>query len=351
MLKNFIDSLISLIRFVKLNKKEKEFVFYSETKFYRNYYIDLILNLKKINQNNIVLITSDRDDLMYFKDKIKCFYIKNYFILSYFFKILDCKFMIMTLTDLGNHIHKSKLCKYYVYFFHALASTHKIYTNQAFRNYDIIFTNGEYQSKELKLTETQFNFSKKEIVNSGYFFLDYLISKANLKLKESKHILFAPSWNYNKNNLFDDYSVEIISNLLSHNFKITLRPHAEHYKRSINKINQIKNLFSNNENFNFDKNYNNLESFEKSEIVITDNSSIVLEYMLVFKRPIIYLDYKEKIHNISKNKIDIITFEEKFKSAFGNILNVNDLQNLHLLCGRLMIENNISDGRTSLKCC
>jgi YidC/Oxa1 family membrane protein insertase len=343
MFKNFIDSIIGLINFAKLDKKKKEFVFYSESKFYRDYYFDLIKNLKKINQNNIVLITSDKDDVKKFKNEIECHYIGNYFILTYFFKTLNCKFMIMTLTDLGNHIQKSKLCKYYVYFFHAIGSTHQIYTNLAFKNYDIILANGEYQSKELKFTENKFNFPKKEIINSGYMFLDNLKTKANLNLKESRHILYAPSWNYNKENLFDDYSVEIISNLLAENFKITLRPHPEHYKRSINTINKIEKLFLSNNNFNLDKNFSNLKSLEKSEIIITDNSSIVFEYMFIFKRPIIYVDYKEKIHNIDREKIDIPTIEEEFKSIFGNIIKANNLNNLSELCNKLLIKSNISN--------
>ena len=48
MFKNFIDSIIGLINFVKLDQKKKEFVFYSESKFYRDYYIDLIINLKRL---------------------------------------------------------------------------------------------------------------------------------------------------------------------------------------------------------------------------------------------------------------------------------------------------------------
>jgi len=251
--------------------------------------------------------------------------------------------MIMTLTDLGNHIQKSKLCKYYVYFFHAIGSTHQIYTNLAFKNYDIILANGEYQSTELKLTEKKFNFPKKEIINSGYMFLDNLKTKANLNSKEPRHILFAPSWNYSKKNLFDDYSIDIISNLLSENFKITLRPHPEHYKRSINTINKIEKLFLNNHNFNLDKNFTNLKSLEKSEIIITDNSSIVFEYMFIFKRPIIYVDYKEKIHNIDREKIDIPTIEDEFKSIFGNIIKANKLNNLSQLCNKLLVKNNISD--------
>ncbi len=249
----------------------------------------------------------------------------------------------MTLTDLGNNFEKSKLCKYYVYFFHAIGSTHQRYTNAAFKNYDIILANGEYQSKELKLSEVKFNFPQKEIINSGYIFLDNLISNANLNLKESKHILFAPSWNYDKNNLFENYSIEIISNLLSKNFKVTLRPHPEHYKRSNNIINEIERLFSINQNFRLDKNFNNLKSLEKSEILITDNSSIVFEFIFVFKRPVIYVDYKEKIHNTDRDKIELPTIEEEFKKIFGNVIHANNLKNLPDLCEKLVVNRGISD--------
>ena len=342
MLKNFFESLINLIKFINIDKEKKEFVFFSESKFYRDYFIDLILNLKKSGQKNIILITSDKDDIIFFKETLTCLYIKNYFILSIFFKILNCKFMIMTLTDLGIHFQKSKFCKFYVYFFHAISSTHKIYTNSAFKNYDIILSNGEYQSKELRLSEEQFNFPKKEIVNSGYFFLDNIKKKANLKSTEKRHILFAPSWNYNKENLFDDYGIDIISKLLSKNCIITLRPHPEHYKRSKKTINKISKLFLNDKNFFLDKRISNLKSLEKAEILITDNSSIVFEFMLIFKRPIIYIDYKEKIHNIDGDKISIMTIDEEFKNVFGNRLDISNLENLIELCENLFNENKIS---------
>ena len=249
MLKVFFESLINLIKFINIDNKKKEFIFYSESKFYREHFIDLILNLKKSGQKNIILITSDKDDVNFFKETLTCLYIRNYLILTIFFKILNCQFMIMTLTDLGSHFRKSKLCKFYVYFFHAIASTHQVYTNSAFKNYDIILSNGEYQFKEVRLTEEQFNFPKKEVVNSGYFFLDNIKKKANLKSKEKRHILFAPSWNYNEENLFNDYAIDIISTLLSKSFTLTLRPHPEHYKRSKNTINKMKKLFLNDKNF------------------------------------------------------------------------------------------------------
>lgn len=338
----FFESLFNLIKFISLSYEKKEFVFYSESKFYREHFIDLILDLKKKNQKNIVLITSDRDDLLFYKKLLPIFYIKNYFILSVLFKILNCKFMIMTLTDLGNHFQKSKLCKYYVYFFHAIASTHKNYTHSAFKNYDIILSNGEYQTKELIFVEKKFNFPKKEIVNSGYFFLDNIRKKANLISKIKRHILFAPSWNYDKNNLLDDYSIDIISNLLSKDFILTLRPHPEHYKRSKKTIDKIKDLFLNNKNFFLDNNFSNLSSLQKAEILITDNSSIVFEFLLIFERPIIYIDYKDKVHNIEIKNIPIKTIDDKLKENFGNILDVSNLKKLPNLCESLLVNNNLS---------
>ena len=345
---NFFKSFYNLIRFFILEKNKKEFVFFSESRFYRDHFTELIDQLKKKNQNNIILITSDEEDDKFFKNKINCFYIKNYFILSLLFKLISCKFIIMTLTDLGSHLKKSKNCKFYVYFFHAMASTHQIYTKTAFNNYDIILTNGEYQSKELKLTEEKLNLPKKEIVNTGYFYFDYLLRSANFAKKEKKHVLFAPSWNYNNRNLFDDYSIDIISLLLENNFKFTLRPHPEHYKRSKNTIGKIKNLFLNKEQFFLDKNLSNLNSLEKAEILITDNSSIVFEFLLIFKRPIIYLDYQDKVHNTDINKIKIETIDYNLKKNFGSYLNISNLKNLPSLCEELGIKNNLSNEKINL---
>ena len=69
--------------------------------------------------------------------------------------------MIMTLTDLGNYeIKKSNNCKNYLYIFHSLMSVFKGYNKNAFNNFDIIFTNGQYQKEELKLMEQKYNLKK-----------------------------------------------------------------------------------------------------------------------------------------------------------------------------------------------
>ena len=64
--------------------------------------------------------------------------------------------------------------------------------------------------------------------------------------------------------------------------------------------------------------------------------------MLVFKRPIVYIDYKEKIHNTNEDKIYLQTIEEEFKDVFGNVLNVENLKELPNLCENLINDNTVS---------
>ena len=58
----FIKSVINLLKYLNINNSKKEFVFYSESKFYREHFIDLIENLLLFNQKNIIFVTSDIED-------------------------------------------------------------------------------------------------------------------------------------------------------------------------------------------------------------------------------------------------------------------------------------------------
>lgn len=64
----------NLLSFLFLKKNKKQFVFYSESLFYKNFYIDFFLELKKLN-SNLLIVTSDINEYNYHKKKILKFII------------------------------------------------------------------------------------------------------------------------------------------------------------------------------------------------------------------------------------------------------------------------------------
>ncbi len=346
-IKYFYFSLINLYNLLNLKNKKEKIFFYSESKFYTEHFADLIENLLELKIDNLTYVTSDYDDYLYHKNKLESYFVGNGFFLHLFFQLLECKMMIMTLANLGDPIKKSPKCKNYVYFFHALSNTYKAYTSDAFKEYDTILTVGNFQKIELIESEKKYNYQPKKIINTGYFFLDHIKNKIRQDKMVKSNILFAPSWNY-KENLFDDYSIKIIEELIAKNFIVTLRPHPEHYKRSKKTISKIIEKFENNKNFLLDQNPSNILSMEKSEMLITDNSAIDMEYVLLFKRPVIHIKYVERIHNDKINDFSMTTIEEEFKKIFGNQIHIHNLKELSNLINDLKNSNNDLEDKVNL---
>lgn len=316
-IKNFV--IFKKIRdFINFISKEKNIVFYSESGFYKKYFFELI---NELNSNEIYVQYVSSDPY----DKINLPFVENYHLSNIFFKTLfflniKCNYFFLTLTDLDNHsIKRNKYVKKYIYIFHAAISTHKSYTEKAFDNYDVIFCISKNQIDEIRKNEEIKNLKKKKLLKIGYFYLDSL-RKNNIKLKspDKPKILIAPSWNLNKNNFFSIYSKELISEILRINkYIVILRPHPEHYKRSKNLINELKNKYKKNDNFIFDDNIKNLNSMNDADLLITDNSGISIEFLLGLKKPVIYFDKYEKIHNHKYKEISSFTLEDEIKKRFG----------------------------------
>jgi YidC/Oxa1 family membrane protein insertase len=227
-------------------------------------------------------------------------------------------------------------------------STHKIYTPRAFDNYDIIFTIGSFQSDEIKKNETLNNLPQKRIYKTGYFYLDYLVKSSNKSISEKDCILFAPSWNYDEDNLFNKHGDSIVSNLINSGFNVIFRPHPEIIKRNKSKFDHVVSKFEDNKNFILDLNASNVRSMEKASLLITDNSSISIEYSFAFYRPVIFLDYKEKIHNKDYHSIGTSTFESEFKKELGISVSIKDINKLSFICENAIKENKFDNHKTDI---
>ena len=299
----------------KLSENKPRFIFYSENKSYLKYSYLIIEYLSKKYPGEVYYVSSDINDKILNLDVINL-YIGQGFLFQYFFKSVVTDNMFMTLTDLNNNIvKKNNFVKNYIYYFHGAVSTTKIYTSRAFDNYDTILCNGDYQINEIQHREKIENLKKKKLIKSGFFYFDYLKNKID-KI-DNDEILVAPSWNKNRSNYINEDFEEILANLLNLGHKVRFRPHPETIKRSHSLMKMYKEKFQN-KNFIFDENPENLEAMQKAKCLITDNSGISIEYMMMFKKPVIYYDDFDKIHNEKFEMFkNLQPMEDFIKDKFG----------------------------------
>ena len=335
---NKVRNIILIIKNINtIISAKPKYIFYSENKSYQKYSYLLIQLLAKKNPDGIFYVSSDIDDKIE-NLNIKNMFIGNGFFMQYFFNVVKAENIFLTITDLDNHvIKKTKNVNNYVYYFHSPVSTTIQYMNEAFDNYDTILCNGEYQINEIQRAESLKNNKKKKLIKSGYLYFDYLKEKINLQ-KNSNEVLIAPSWNSNEVNFMNQNLELLIDEVLKKGFNVRFRPHPENFKRSANIIEGFQKKFKNSK-FILDDTVENKEAMENAKCLITDNSGIAIEYILLFKKPVLYFEDVKKIHNSNFEKYnDLITMEDKVKTTFGYIFTINEIKNIDLI-----INNSIKD--------
>lgn len=325
---NYVKNFLKIFNEINsVNNTRPKFIFYSEGKSYLKYGYLLIKYLSTKYPGQVYYVSSEIDDKIENLDVINL-YIGQGFLLQYFFKSIKTDNLFMTVTDLDNNIlKKNNFVKNYIYFFHGAVSTTRVYTQSAFDNYNTILCNGEYQISEIRLREKLSNLKPKKLINNGYIYFDYLKDKIYLSNK-SDEILVAPSWNKNRLNFINEDFEEIITNLLNKGFKVRFRPHPETLKRAKALMKLYKEKFESS-NFIFDDNSENLESLNKAKFLITDNSGISIEYMMIFKKPVIFYNDFDKIHNEEFKKYNNLEpLEDVIKKKFGYEFNKHEIRNI-----------------------
>jgi len=329
------SELNELKRFENLDQKEKSIVFYSENENSRFIFKSLIDELINIHNYTICYVTSNKDEkiLNETNKKIKTFCIGEGAVRTKFFLNLKASILIMTMPDLETfHIKRSKIYPvHYVYFFHAMVSTHLVYRKNAFDHFDSIFCVGEYQINEIRSAEKIYNLKPKNLVRCGYTHLDNLIEKNTIECKSKKNskqtqILLAPSWG--KNGLFDTKIEEIIEILLDSEYKVVLRPHPMSLKLSHKKIKSIEKKFLANSNFKLEIDLSDFNSFLFSDVMISDWSGVALEFAFAFEKPILYIDVPKKIHNSKFEEIPEIPIEVSIREKLGKIILPSEIRTI-----------------------
>ena len=325
-----------LEKFNKLNLDERSIVFYSEDISSFVHFEEIIYELTEKMGYQICYVTSAKDDPMLTNPnkKIKTFYIGLGATRTQFFMELKAELLVMTMPNLETYfIKRSRVYSvHYVYVFHSMVSTHRIYCKGAFDHFDSVFCVGQHHVEEISAMESVYDLDHKNLVECGYGLLDKLQKNKPVKNQERctedgrKKILVAPSWG--KKGLLETKGKELVKILLDAGYHVIVRPHPMTIRKWPKIINAIENEFKDNSNFEIEKDVSSFKSLYSAYGLISDWSGIGFEYAFICERPVLYIDVPHKNNNPDYNQIPYESLESSIRSLIGKIISPNELQSV-----------------------
>lgn len=185
---------------------------------------------------------------------------------------------------------RSKDVKHYAHIRHGSGDA-TMYRLFGLDYFDSVLLTGDYQKKDIQILENQRGLPHKELVTIGCPYLDTLNEKISLLSKEDKHsftVLVSPSWG--KDALLSKYGEKLITPLLATGWKIIIRPHPQSKKSEIEMLQKLESHYKNNSAIIWDYESDNIISMSKSDIMISDFSSIIFDYTFLFDKPVLYVN-------------------------------------------------------------
>ncbi len=185
---------------------------------------------------------------------------------------------------------RSKDVDYYVYIFHD-HSDGLGYKWFALDYYDAILANGSVPEPVVRKLEAMRNHPPKEIRIVGCTYMDRLLKKKEALgtcEEGEKTVLLAPSWG--ASSLLNKYGEKIIQSLVDTGYKIIIRPHPQSKTSEAELLERLEAKFPPCEGLEWNYDNDNFEVLSKASILISDYSSVMVDYAFIFDRPFIYTE-------------------------------------------------------------
>ena len=328
MFNDFFDTWKNVNSAVKLSNKWRQIVFYSEGSWLTNHLAPIIKELVDHRGKRVTFFTSEKNDQVLLKnyENFKSIFIGNQSARTYLFRKFYANLMIMSTPNLQSMQLKRQSESRYFYLHHSPCSTHMIYQENAFDDFDGMFCIGSYHEKEVREREKNLSLKKKVLLKSGYPNFDSL-KNTNFKKGKKNTILIAPSWG--DNSITNLCLFELVSNLINLKKNIIFRPHSRSFLVDNKKLRKVINYFKENEFFSIDRDPSSSKSMNNSELLITDWSGISFEYILQ-RKPMLFIDVPPKVNNKNYHKISHLPLESSMRSEMGEVVSEKEIINLNL---------------------
>lgn len=265
-------------------------VIYNEGKQYCSLFYPILREFEKRHES-VLYLTSYEDDL-YLNQSSE--YVKAEFIgkgNKAFAKLnfLSCDVLLLTTPGLDVYqLKKVKTVKHYSHIVHmpSDATTYRLFGLDYF---DSVLLSGDYQKKDIQYLENLRNLEKKELVTVGCPYLDEAFTNLNKYEKTDEFtVLVSPTWG--PSGLLSKYGQKLLESLATTGWKIIVRPHPQSKSSEADLLEKLTEHFNDNKNIIWDYEKDNMIAMSKSDIMISDFSGIIFDYVFLFNNPLLFVD-------------------------------------------------------------
>jgi hypothetical protein len=157
--------------------------------------------------------------------------------------------------------------------------------------YDALLLSGQYQVDDCRSLEHLRNLPEKECAIVGVPYLDLMANRLRgmkTGTRENITVLVAPSWG--DNSLLNRFGGRLFDALAATGYHIVVRPHPQSF---ISEKELIDKLMRDYPQLEWNRDADNFDVLNRSDIMISDFSGVIFDFALVFDKPVIcaYTDF------------------------------------------------------------
>jgi len=271
--------------------EEYPYVIYCEGKQYWNVF-KLVLDEFEKNKTGLLYLTSAQDDLVF---DISWNFVKPEYIGEgnrAFARLNMLRAGICLMTTPGLDVYqlkRSKMVKHYAHILHA-PSDATMYRLFGLDYFDSVLLTGDYQAEDIRTLEHQRNIYEKKLITVGCSYLDVYAEKIKNLPAEENHpftVLVSPSWGPSA--ILTRYGEKLLDPLSASGWRIIIRPHPQSKKSEAEMLERLQARYKDKSNVEWDYERENIYSLNKADIMISDFSGIIFDYMFLCDKPVLYV--------------------------------------------------------------
>ena len=244
---------------------------------------------------------------------------------------------------------RSKQVRYYVHIPHS-PSEIILYRMFGIDYYDALLLSGDYQIEGVRQLEGLRGLPAKEMVKVGIPSMDEMANRLQAVGAADAHertVLLAPSWGPSA--LFSVYGGRIIDVLLKTGYHVIVRPHPQSFTSEKELLEDLMARYPESQQLEWNRDNDNFEVLRRSDILISDFSGVIMDFCLIYDKPVIYTNPNFDVSVYDAWWLDAPLWTHSALPRIGCELTEQNMENLKDLIDTCLEDPKYAQGRQEVK--